>query len=273
MMDRKNEDNLGEVLSQVAFQMKETMNTMYAALQRVAPADKRDEDDALDESAALLTRNFYRLRRLAGNLEEAAELDTPALPVTQNDDIVGLVRTVVERAAHAAELLGLGLEFESDVPSRIIALDAVRVERMLLNLLSNAFKFTPRGGTVTVTVHLAGRNVEIRVQDTGCGIPAEKMEGIFDRYRYALLPDGTPTGLGLGLPIARKVAEDHGGSLVLLSCEGEGTLAVAALEDKKCSTVGMNTMIVVDYSGGFNRTLLELADALPKEMFRNRMID
>lgn len=273
MTDHKNEENLGEVLSLVAYQMKETMATMYAALQRVAPSDRRDEDAGLDENAALLTRNFYRLRRLAGNLEEAAELDAPPRPVGTNDDIVGIVCAVTDRAAFAAEMLGLTLEVHCDLTGRIIAVDADRMERMLLNLLSNAFKFTPRGGKITVTVLQAGRNVEIRVQDTGCGIPADKMEGIFDRYRSMMIPDGSPAGLGLGLPIARKIAEDHGGSLVIFSREGEGTLAVASLPDCKSSGAGMMTMIAMDYSGGFNRTLLELSDAIPKDAFRNKMID
>lgn len=272
MTDHKNEDHMGEVLSQVAYQMKENMAAMYAALQRVAPSDLRDKDAALDENAAVLTRNFYRLRRLAGNLEEAAELDTPPRPITTNDDIVGILRAVTDRAAFAAEMLGLTLEVRCEISSRIIAVDACRVERMLLGLLSNSFKFTPRGGKITVTVLIAGRNVKIRVQDTGCGIAEHRMEEIFERYRHSFLPDGSSTGLGLGLPIARKIAEDHGGSLVLLSREGEGTLAVVSLPDRKSSTIGLGSMIV-DYSGGFNRTLLELSDALPKEAFRNKMID
>lgn len=273
MSDRKNEDNLGEILSLVAYFMKNNMSNMYAALQRVAPSGKRDGDAVLDENAALLTHQFYSLRRLAGNLEEAAQLDSPPPLIRENDDIVGVVRSVVERGAYAAELNGITLEFESEIPSRIIEVDAARVERMLLNLLSNAFKFTPRGGKVTVTVRQASKTVEIRVQDTGCGIPAEKMGDIFDRFRRTFYPDGSPAGVGLGLPIARKIAEDHGGSLVVFSEEGQGTLVVASLADRRKHHAALNTMFAVDYSGGFDRTLLELSDVLPKDAFRNKMID
>lgn len=273
MTDHKHEDDLGEILGQVAYRMKESMTNMYAALQRVAPSWQRDEDAALDENAAILTRDFYRMRRLAGNLEEAAELDCPARPVTGNDDIVGLCRAVTDRAAYSAERLGLELEFKSDKASHIIAVDADRVERLLLNLLSNAFKFTRRGGHVTVEVRVNMRFVELRLSDTGCGIPADRMEGVFDRYRRSEIPDGSPAGLGLGLPIARKIAADHGGSCVILSKEGEGTTVVATLENRKAAGAGMMTYLTADYSGGFNRTLLELADALPAEVFRNRMID
>lgn len=273
MTDHKNDDNLNEVLGQVAYQMKETMDTMYAALQRVAPGDARDADGELDENAAMLTRNFYRLRRLSGNLEEAANLDSPVSPPQQNDDIIGLCAQVTERAAHAAKLLGLTLEFKSGRSSHIIALDAVRIERLLLNLLSNAFKFTPAGGKVTVEMNVMPQHVELRVTDTGCGITREQKEHLFDRYRSASFPDGSPRGLGLGLPICRKIAADHGGTLVVVSDEGNGTAVTVTLENKKSVMLRLNTWMAGDYAGGFNRTLLELSDALPKQAFKNRMMD
>ena len=273
MAEHKNGENINDVLAQVAYQMKETMDTMYAALQRVAPSDARDADKALDENAAMLTRNFYRLRRLSGNLEEAANLDAPALAPQQNDDIVGLCAAVTERAQDAARMLGLTLEFIAERDSYIIALDAARIERLVLNLLSNAFKFTPRGGKVTLDVRVTNRHVELRVSDTGCGISADKLENLFERYKSMNYPDGTPRGLGLGLPICRKIAQDHGGSLVVFSNEGEGTTVIAPLENRKAAKVTMNTWIADDYSGGFNRTLLELADALPRQAFENKLMD
>lgn len=272
MADQKTGENINDVLGQVAYQIKETMDTMYAALQRIAPVDARDADGELDKNAAMLTRNFFRLRRLSGNLEEAANLDTPSLPVLKNDDIIGLCAAVTDRAQHAAKLLDLTLEFKSDRSSYIIALDAMRIERLLLNLLSNAFKFTPAGGTVTVEVRVSLRQLEISVSDTGCGISAEKLETLFDRYCSMNYPDGTKRGLGLGLPICRKIAQDHGGTLVVMSDEGKGTRVIASLENRKSAMIELKAW-VADYSGGFNRTLLELADALPRQAFESKMMD
>ena len=273
MAEQRKDGSINDVLGQVAYQMKETMTSMYAALQRIAPAPARDADGELDDNAAILTRNFYRLRRLAANLEEAADLDAPSLPLRSTDDIVGLCRTVTERAVQSAEMLGLQLTFRSERASHIIAMDAERVERLVLNLLSNAFKFTKPGGRVVLEVCITPRYVEIRVTDTGCGISEEHLSELFDRYRRMGFPVGTEQGLGLGLPISRKIAADHGGSLVVLSQEGKGTTVVATLENKKTAVVGLNTYIAGDYSGGFNRTLLELSDALPREAFKARMID
>lgn len=267
-------DNLGEILSQVAYRMKEGMSTMYTALQRVAPPDQRDEDETLDKNAALLTRSFYRLRRLAGNLEEAAQLDTPPNPLLfQNDDIVGLTRLVTNQVSYAAELLGLTLTFQCAESSCIISMDAARIERMLLNLFSNAFKFTPRGGRVSVEVFVEAFQVEIHISDTGCGIPEAERDTIYDRYRYSTFPDGSPTGLGLGLPIARKIARDHGGNLTHIPSQNGGTIAVATLARKKTPKIQLQTPLWADYSGGFDRVLLELSDTLPGKAFQNKMID
>lgn len=271
MAEHKTGENINDVLAQVAYQMKDAIDTMYAALQRVAPADARDLSQELDDNAAMLTRNFFRLRRLSANLEEAANLDAPSLSMMKNDDIIGLCASITERAQSAARLLGLTLEFKSDERDHIIALDATRIERLLLNLLSNAFKFTKAGGKVTVEVRVLPREVEIRVSDTGCGISEEKMETLFDRYRSMNYPDGTPRGLGLGLPICRKIAEDHGGTLEVQSREGEGTSVTATLENKRSTVISFNTWI--DYSGGFDHTLMELSDALPRQAFTNKMID
>ena len=271
MAEYKTGENINDVLGQVAYQMKDAIDTMYAALQRVAPADARDLSRELDDNAAMLTRNFYRLRRLSANLEEAANLDTPPLSMMKNDDIIGLCAAITERAQSAARFLGLTLEFKSEQSYHVVALDAVRIERLLLNLLSNSFKFTPSGGTVIVEVRVLSRQVEIRVSDTGCGISAEKMETLFDRYRSMNYPDGTPRGLGLGLPICRKIAQDHGGTLEVQSCEGEGTTVTATLENRRSALISFNTWI--DYSGGFDHTLMELSDALPRQAFTNNMID
>lgn len=273
MTELKHEENLHDVLGQIAYQIKDTMETMYAALQLVAPQDARDGDGVLDENAARLNRDFYRLRRLAANLEEAAELDAPLCPPHSNDDIVGLCAAVTERAQHAAQLLGLTLEFKSDTDTKVIALDAVRIERLLLNLLSNAFKYTSRGGKVTVEVRARSGAVELCVSDNGCGIRSEHMENLFTRYRSMNIPDGTKRGLGLGLPICRKIAQDHGGTLVVMSTEGSGTTVVATLENKRTPVITMGAWIGGDYTGGFNRTNLELADALPKEAFLSKLTD
>jgi two-component system CheB/CheR fusion protein len=100
--------------------------------------------------------------------------------------------------------------------------DPHRLQQIMWNLVSNAVKFTPRRGRVTVTLECTGASCRIAVTDTGDGIPAELLPFVFDRFRQAQAVKTTPNrGLGLGLAIVKQLVELHGGSVGVES-EGEG---------------------------------------------------
>ncbi|MCC6390138.1 MAG: HAMP domain-containing histidine kinase [Bryobacterales bacterium] len=102
--------------------------------------------------------------------------------------------------------------------------DRTRFQQILHNLLSNSLKFTPEGGTVSVFAHLDGSWIEITISDTGIGIPEEKQSLIFEKFYQVPRSKGDPLeGTGLGLPIARKLVEQHGGKLSLRSRLGSGS--------------------------------------------------
>ena len=270
--DNEKKPELGEVLQQVSGQLRSSLNNIYRSLERIAPPELRDQENGLDVDAAILCQSYYRILRLANNLSDAAILDKPIRARLRNDDIVGFCRDVIRRVQMPAELLGLELDFRCAKSSHIIAIDRDRLERLLLNLLSNAFKFTPKGGRVTLEVRIEAQRVELRLSDTGWGIAPELLETVFDRYLHTERIDPPPHGLGLGLPICRRIAQEHGGSLLLTSRPGEGTTVTVSLPNQKAAVQELNSFIV-DYSGGFNPVLLELCDALPKQAFTQKFLD
>ena len=270
--DNEKKPELGKVLQQVSGQLRSSLNNIYHSLERIAPPELRDQENGLDVDAAILCQSYYRILRLANNLSDAAILDKPIRARLRNDDIVGFCRDVIRRVQMPAELLGLELDFRCAKSSHIIAIDRDRLERLLLNLLSNAFKFTPKGGRVTLEVRIEAQRVELRLSDTGCGIAPELLETVFDRYLHTERIDPPPHGLGLGLPICRRIAQEHGGSLLLTSRPGEGTTVTVSLPNQKAAVQELNSFIV-DYSGGFNPVLLELCDALPKQAFTHKFLD
>jgi signal transduction histidine kinase len=102
--------------------------------------------------------------------------------------------------------------------------DEDRINEVLGNLLSNAFKFTPRGGTVNIEVTFAGEDVTIAVRDTGVGIEPEQLPRIFDKFFQADNQAQAATkGTGLGLAIAREIVEAHGGTMSAESELGKGS--------------------------------------------------
>ncbi|HMD69830.1 MAG TPA: ATP-binding protein [Bryobacteraceae bacterium] len=140
-------------------------------------------------------------------------------------DLGGLIGDLVEQFQIPAEAAGVRLAAET-AAGCFAAVDRVQIERMITNLLSNAFKFTPQGGQVRVTVRPSGEQVEIVVDDTGRGIPREHLPYIFDRF-YRVTASGTaPTpeqGLGLGLSFVAWIARAHGGTVAVDSTPGAGT--------------------------------------------------
>lgn len=264
---------LGGVLAQVSNQLRDSLGNIYQALNRLAPADLREGDPGVDRDAAVLCQSYYRILRLANNLSDAANLDGPVRAQLQNGDIVGLCREVLDRARQPAGLLGIQLEFRAGKERHTIALDKDRIERMLLNLLSNAFKFIREDEKrVLLEVRVGRERVDLVLTDTGCGIRSELQETLFDRYRHTQRLDPPPHGLGLGLPVSRRIAQEHGGTLLITSQEGVGTTVTVSLPNKRSGVQKLNAFYV-DLGGGYNRTLVELSDALPREAFTHRFMD
>ena len=107
--------------------------------------------------------------------------------------------------------------------------DRRALKQMVLNLVGNALKFTPKGGSVTVTGAIAGGMLEVAVADTGVGIAAEDLGRLGRPYEQAGDADQKAAGTGLGLSLVRALAQLHGGDLYLESTLGEGTVATVRL--------------------------------------------
>ena len=152
---------LNEVLPNVAAQMRAPLSVLHAGLQKLL------QEDA--PGAAQLNQSYYQLLRLAGNLSAAELLDgEPYLSERSNGDIVALCSDLSSRLTLLAKEEGIRFSFVCTQKSHVILYDKRLIERLVLNLVSNAIKFTPAGGTVTLTVQIQERDVLLSVADTGC---------------------------------------------------------------------------------------------------------
>ena len=264
-------NDLAALLPNIAAQARGALGNLRLAAAQLAPAEAREQDPALDQKAALLDQSYYRLLRLVNNLSWADCMAENRPLRLKNQDLVSLVGEQCERAAGLAELLGLRLRFVCALDRHLCAVDSDLLEQILHQLLSNAMKFTPAGGTITVELRLLSKRVLVSVEDTGCGIPEEQLTMLFERFLHDVRPETPSQGLGLGLAICRRLAELQGGALMAVSSPGQGSRFTLSLPDRQVS--GEVSDVDFDYSGGFNRTLLGLADALPAEAFRVRSQD
>jgi signal transduction histidine kinase len=168
-----------------------------------------------------LRDEVLRLARMLTDLQDLAAADAAALHLTRRPcDLAGLAATAADSLAGRFEAAGITLERRL-VPSEILG-DPRWLHQVITNLLTNALKFTPAGGLVTIEAGPAGAHAVLTVTDTGTGIPADELPRIFDRFWRGRQAAQT-SGSGIGLAVAAELTRAHGGQLSATSQPGHGT--------------------------------------------------
>ena len=180
-----------------------------------------DQKDFVD----VIERNAQRLLALVGDLLFTAQVESGSFPLSLGEfDLAASVRAAVQSAGPNAVRGEVAVVEELEDDSLIVTGDAVRMGQAIDNLISNAIKFTPAGGTVFVGARSQGDAVELWVRDTGLGIPKDEQDKLFTRFfRSSTATRNAVPGIGLGLTIVRAIVLAHGGTMAVTSSEGEGT--------------------------------------------------
>src|SRR5262245_53084123 len=175
----------------------------------------------------IIATSAERIRGMVNRLLDVARLRSGVLPLDSGPvNLALVVERVAEELRPQAEKADISLSAERAGRDFIVEGDEERLAEVVVNLTTNAVRFTPRGGAVCVRLAETDREVLVAVQDTGVGIPEEALAGIFERYRQVRRDRG---GSGLGLAIVRGVVEAHGGRVSVQSSEGKGTCFTVAL--------------------------------------------
>lgn len=219
-----------------------------------------------DEETAKLNRSLHQMLRILGNMADASAYSQHSHQETVN--ICAVIGEIFEKAEDLFSKAGVTLCYRGPEEPIFSLADSAQLERAILNMLSNALKFSAPGGTVTATLTRQGRYLKLRILDNGCGIADELLPTVFSRYlREPAIEEGRQ-GLGLGMVLIRSAAIHHGGTVLIERPEAGGTGITLTLQIRQNST-GMlrSPALQVDYSGGLDHALLELSDSLPPELY------
>lgn len=193
-------------------------------LSRRAP--KGDLGDAMRQHAATSQRLIARMSRMVNDLVDLTSIEAGQLAITSKEiEVAQIVRDTIEAFGPIAKARGVDLT-ASDTAEAVAWLDADRIQQVLANLVSNALKFTPAGGEVSIRAEIEGGELHFAVRDTGVGIPVDALGTIFEKYRQV---SHDRRGIGLGLYISRSIVEAHGGRMWVESERGSGSTFHCAL--------------------------------------------
>ncbi len=212
-----------EFLSTFSHELRTPLTSIRAYTELLRDADTITPDD--DRMLEIIEKNSVRLSVLIEDILTLSHLnsavyDIHLVPV----DVDPLNTEVCESLLPTAGAKSITLTARTSGDRAMVLGDELQLERLLLNLVTNAIKFTPPGGRILVSTSVSTSSVVLSVSDTGIGIPSDEQEAVFGRFfRGAEATQEVIPGTGLGLAIVQAIVEHHGGSLSLDSAPGQGT--------------------------------------------------
>jgi two-component system, NtrC family, sensor histidine kinase KinB len=184
----------------------------------------RELDPQQHELLTSIQEDAARMRRLASDLMELARGQGPAITVQSMPvDLGRMAQAVIKGFARQAEQKQVRLEEKIEEPAPEIRADPLKLSWVVSNLIANALRYTPSGGTIAVSLSRRGAGARLCVSDTGPGIPLEVRQHLFERFAQWRVNGSEPGSAGLGLAIAKEIVDAHGGRIFVDSELGRGT--------------------------------------------------
>ncbi|MCB2292759.1 hypothetical protein LGK95_04310 [Clostridium algoriphilum] len=254
----------GEFIINISHELKTPLNVIFSTAQLFDMYCKNDSlaenRDSVIKYIDSIKHNSYRLCKLINNMVDLSKIEAGIFKLNlSNSNIVTVVEDIVMSVTSLIESKGLNIIFDTDVEEKIISCDTQKIERIVLNLISNAIKFSNEGDEIIVDIKDKKEFIEVSVKDNGIGIEDKYLDMIFDRFKQVDKSLSRNTeGTGVGLSIVKSIVELHGGSIYVESQIGKGSNFTVVLPSEKILN---ENMIYSDIVKSRNQNIrVELSD-------------
>jgi PAS domain S-box-containing protein len=227
-----------ELFINISHEFKTPLNVISATAQLVDMYYKNDlmeeKKDKVIKHINSIKLNCYRLSKLINNIVDTSKIEAKFFELKlSNNNIVEAVEEIVMSVSEFTKIKGLNIIFDTDIEEKIIACDLEAIDRIILNLISNAIKFSNEGGDIFVNIKNIDEWVEISVKDNGIGIKKDHLEIIFDRFKQIDKSlSRNAEGTGIGLALVKSIVELHGGSIDVKSEYGKGSTFIVRIPNR-----------------------------------------
>ncbi|MCT4606296.1 MAG: Cache 3/Cache 2 fusion domain-containing protein [Marinisporobacter sp.] len=227
-----------EFFSNISHELKTPINIILSTSQLFSLYGKNGHKpivaNKFNNHIHIINQNCYRLLRLVNNLIDLTKIDSGYMELhLKNNNIVEVVENITLSTVEYIESKERIIIFDTDTEEKFMAFDEEKLERIMLNIISNAVKFTNPKDQIEVNIYDKNNKIEISVKDTGIGIPEDKIEKIFERFKQVdPILSRSHEGSGIGLSLVKSLVTMHGGSISVKSKYGKGTEFIITLPVK-----------------------------------------
>lgn len=263
-----------QAMALAARELREPLTSVMTTADRLFPMVALQDDPVTREQVARLNRGLFQMLRVISNMSDANRCSAGYSSRQETLDVCALFDEVFIKAAELVSHTGLSLHY-TGLPDSIYCLaDREKLERAVLNIISNAIKFTPKGGTIDAKLTRRGKKLYLSVQDSGPGV-AENLRGsVYSRYLRQPAIEDSRYGIGLGMVLIRSTAAQHGGTVLMDQPEGKGARITMTLAIRQNPTPMVRSAVLrVDYAGERDHGLIELSDCLPSSLYDSKKVN
>ncbi|WP_195618511.1 PAS domain-containing sensor histidine kinase [Clostridium paraputrificum] len=258
------ESKKNDFFTNISHELKTPINIILGSNQLMELNYKNHNitDEKLRNSINLTKQNSYRLLKLVGNFLDISKMGAGFYEIEPiNTNIVSVVENIGQSVEPYMAAKKIQFIFDTETEEEIVACDPDKIERIVLNLLSNAIKYTNENGKIFVNVASKESVVEISVEDTGTGIPKDKVEKVFNRFEQvdpSLVKKRE--GCGIGLSLTKHLVEMHGGEIWVESQEGKGSKFIFTIPKQLVNNQTGEAMDILDDSTRVDKCRIEFSD-------------
>lgn len=263
------EDDTAELQSMAlaAQALRGPLSNVMTVADRLFPLTDPGSNE-IQEQTARINKGLYQMLRIISNMSDAYRYSQDTAPRMEIRDIRAIMEELFQQHEPLIRHTGIRLHFENLPTSVFCLVDVEKLERAVGNILSNALKFTPKGGTIDARLIRMGKMLHLTVQDSGTGIPGNIQGNVYNHFRRQPGIEDGRFGIGLGMVLIRSAATIHGGTVLIDQPDGAGTRVTMTLAIRQDADAMVRSSIIsVDYAGGRDHLLLELADNLPAQFY------
>jgi len=256
-----------------AQELRNPLSTIMTVTDRLFPLIGEQNDPAALEQIGKINRGLFQMLRIVSNMSDAYRYAQDSSTRFETRDVCDIINELITGIVPMMDYTGIKISYDNLQEPVYCLVDSEKLERAVHNILSNALKFTPAGGTIEAKLTRRKNMLYLTVQNSDADVPGLSPANFYRQYQRQPGLDDSRFGIGLGMVLIHGAATAHGGTVLLEKTPSGGTRITMSIALRQSADSNVRASILhVDYAGERDHRLLELSDSLPAELYGTNKI-